>query len=153
MFFVRDMLRIRIPKVCFYFFPWNGIPSIFLLCGMVRNGIPRDCFYFCSMVRNSKHSAERFGTEFREFYVPQYNRNSAGTKPIVPSIPSTAEYFFCRKLPTLAQRRAPEPKQVMGNRWSPRPYAHCCRRSANCTFRMEYKYKRPASFCVKVNFS
>jgi hypothetical protein len=66
-------------------------------------------------------SAERFGTEFREFSVPWSSRNSAGTnllfrgtarippeqtccsaeqpefrrnKPVVPSIPSSAELFF-----------------------------------------------------------
>jgi hypothetical protein len=49
-----------------------------------------------------------------------------------------------------AQRRASEPEQVTGNRWSPRPYAHCCRGSADCTCRMEYKYKSPTSVCVKV---
>ncbi len=43
---------------------------------MIRNGIPR---VFCS--------AEQ----------PEFRRN----KPIVPSIPSSAEQFFCRKLPTL----------------------------------------------------
>ncbi len=58
------------------FVPWYRIPSIFLLCGTVRNGIPR---IFCS--------AEQ----------PEFRRN----KPIVPSIPSSAEYFFCRKLPIL----------------------------------------------------
>jgi hypothetical protein len=26
-----DMLRSRIPRVCFYFFSRNGIPSVFLL--------------------------------------------------------------------------------------------------------------------------
>ncbi len=40
--FVRGMLRNRIPRVCFYFFPRNVIPSIF-------------------------SSAERFGMEFWEF--------------------------------------------------------------------------------------
>jgi hypothetical protein len=43
---------------------------------MVRNGIPR-------VLR----SAEQ----------PEFRRN----KPIIPSIPSSAESFFCRKLPTL----------------------------------------------------
>ncbi len=37
------------------FVPRYGIPSIFLLRGKVRNGIPRVCFYFCSMVWNSEH--------------------------------------------------------------------------------------------------
>ncbi len=48
------------------FVPWYRIPSIFLLCGIVRNGIPR---IFCS--------AEQ----------PEFRRN----KPIVPSIPSSTE--------------------------------------------------------------
>jgi hypothetical protein len=64
------------------FVPWYRIPSIFLLCGTVRNGIPR---VFCS--------AEQ----------PTFRRN----KPIVPSIPSSAEYFFCCKLPTLSRSEEP----------------------------------------------
>jgi hypothetical protein len=46
------------------FFPRNGIPSIYLLCGTVWNGIPR---VFCS--------AEWFRMEFQEFasiFVPWY---------------------------------------------------------------------------------
>jgi hypothetical protein len=58
------------------FVSWYRIPSIFLLCGMVQNGIPR---VFCS-------------SEQPEFF---------GNKPIVPSIPSSGEYFFWRKLQTL----------------------------------------------------
>ncbi len=38
--FVRDKLRNGIARVCFYFFPRNGILSIFFFCGTVRNGIP-----------------------------------------------------------------------------------------------------------------
>jgi hypothetical protein len=117
LFFVRDMLRNGIPRVYPIFFPRNGIPSIFLLCGTVQNGIPR---VFCS--------AEWFRGEFREFastFVPWYRIPSilllCGTvrngiprvlcsaeqpefrrnKPIVTSIPSSEENFFCRKLPTL----------------------------------------------------
>ncbi len=44
--------------------------------------------------------AEGFGTEFRGFLF----RGTAGIpseKPFVPSIPSSAELFFCRKFPTL----------------------------------------------------
>jgi hypothetical protein len=48
------------------FVPWYRIPSIFLFCGTVRNGIPR---IFCS--------AEQ----------PEFLQN----RPIVPSIPSSAE--------------------------------------------------------------
>ncbi len=91
------------------FAPRNGIPSCFFFHGMVRNRIPSVCFYFCSMERNSElfsllwngsewnsdslllflfhgtefraflSSAERFGTEVREFSVPRNSRNSAGT--------------------------------------------------------------------------
>jgi hypothetical protein len=96
------MVRNRIPSVCFYccsternselfslprfrielreftsiFVPWYGIPGIFLLCRTVRNGIPR---VFCS--------AEQ----------PESRRN----KPIVPSIPSLWNNYFCQKWPTL----------------------------------------------------
>ncbi len=48
------------------FVPWYRIPSFFLLRGMIRNGIPR---VFCS--------AEQ----------PEFRQN----KPVVPSIPSSAE--------------------------------------------------------------
>jgi hypothetical protein len=48
------------------FVPWYRIPIIFLLCGTVRNGIPRI---------------------FRSAEQPEFRRN----KPIVPSIPSSAE--------------------------------------------------------------
>jgi hypothetical protein len=83
------------------FFPRNGIPSIFLLCGTVRNGIPR---VFCSAdwftgsdwnseslllflfhgteFREFFSSAERFGTEFREFSVPRNSWHSAGTNQL-----------------------------------------------------------------------
>jgi hypothetical protein len=119
------MLRNGIPRVCFYFFPRNGIPSIFLLCGAVRNGTSR---VFCSV--------EWFRTKFREFSsicVPWYRIPSilllCGTvrngiprvlcsaerpefrrnKPIVPSIPSSAEYFFfvgnCQPLQVLYRKR------------------------------------------------
>jgi hypothetical protein len=60
------------------FVPRNGIPSCYLFRGKVRNGIPRG---FCS--------AEQ----------PEFRRKS----PFVPSIPSSAELFFCRKFPTLAE--------------------------------------------------
>jgi hypothetical protein len=108
----------------------NGIPSGFLFRGMVRNGIPRVCYYFCFTEWNSElfslpckcsernsasmllflihgtefrvvfSSAEGFGTEFREFLF----RGTAGIPSeitFVPSIPSSAELFFCRKFPTL----------------------------------------------------
>jgi hypothetical protein len=57
------------------FVPWYRIPSIFLLCGMVRNRIPRVCF-FCSMVQNSEpFSPLRNGSE-------QNSANCPGSTPI-----------------------------------------------------------------------
>jgi hypothetical protein len=47
--FVRTS-KVGIPRVCF-FCSRNGIPSIFLFRGMVRNGIPRVCFYFFPLYR------------------------------------------------------------------------------------------------------
>ncbi len=88
--FVPDMLR-------------NGIPGWFLLRGMVCNGIPRVRFYFCSTVQNSQlfllFGMIRNGIPrvFCFAEQPEFRRN----KPIVSSIPSSAEEFFCRKLPTL----------------------------------------------------
>jgi hypothetical protein len=95
---LRDMLRNRIPRVCFYFFPRNGIPRIFLLCGTVWNGIPRVFVPRNGSDLNSESlllflfhgtefraffsSVERFGTEFREFSVPRNSRNSAGTNQL-----------------------------------------------------------------------
>jgi hypothetical protein len=58
------------------FVPRYRIPSIFLLWGTVRNRIPR---VYCS--------AEQ----------PEFCRN----KPNVPSVSSSADYFFCQKLPTI----------------------------------------------------
>jgi hypothetical protein len=108
------MLRNGIPRVCFYFFPQNGIPSIFfssaernsesfLFRGMILNGIPRVCFNFCSMVQNSEHSSplrnvsERHSESFlfRETAgIPQEQTNC--------SIYSVFRgIIFCRKLPTL----------------------------------------------------
>ena len=56
------------------FVPQNGSPSCFLFRRMVQNGITRACFYFWPFFS----SAERFGTELREFSVPRNSRNSAG---------------------------------------------------------------------------
>ncbi len=97
--FVRGMLR-------------NVIPSFCLFRGMDRNRIPNVCLNFCSTERNSElfsllrngsewnskcllltlfhgtefrsffSSAERFGTEFREFSFPRNNRNSVGTNQL-----------------------------------------------------------------------
>jgi hypothetical protein len=93
------MLRNGIPRVCFYFFSMernsehfcplrNGSErnsESFLFRGMVQSEIPRVCFCFCSIVQNWGaffSSAERFGTEFREFYVSRNGRNSAGTNQL-----------------------------------------------------------------------
>ncbi len=51
----RQMHRNGIPRVCFYFFIRNGIPSCFLFRGMVRKEIPRVCSYFFYTERNSEH--------------------------------------------------------------------------------------------------
>jgi len=91
--FFQDMLQNKIPRVCFYFFLWNGIPSIFLLCRTIWNGIPRVFYSPDGSEWNSESlllfffngtefraffsSAEWFTTEFREFSVPQNSRNSA----------------------------------------------------------------------------
>jgi hypothetical protein len=75
----------------------------FLFRGMVQNEITRVCFYFCSMVQNSEHfsplwnGSDGIPRVFCSAEQPEFRRY----KPIVPSFPSSAEYFFCRKLPTL----------------------------------------------------
>ncbi len=59
----------------------NGIPSCFLFRGMVRNEISRVLLQFCSTVYNSKRFSlprNGFGTEFRDFCIPQNSRNSVG---------------------------------------------------------------------------
>jgi hypothetical protein len=61
-------------KFAYFFVPRNGIPIFILFCGRVRNGIPR---VFCSKGNNW---------------------NFVGIT-IFPSIPSSAELFFCRKIP------------------------------------------------------
>ncbi len=88
------------------------IQSCCLFRGMVRNRIPSVCLYFCSTEQNSElfslprngsqwnserlllilfygtefraffSSADRFGTELREFSVPRNSRNSAGTNQL-----------------------------------------------------------------------
>ncbi len=65
-FFSTEWLETEFREFASIFVPRYRIPSFFLLCGMIRNGIPR---VFCS--------AEQ----------PEFRRN----KPIVPSIPSSAE--------------------------------------------------------------
>ncbi len=106
--FVRDSLG----EFASSFVPRNGIPSCFLLSGMFRNRIPSVCFYFCSTEWNTElfslpqnssewnpaslllflfrgtefrvffSSAERFGTEFKEFSFARNSRNSARTNQL-----------------------------------------------------------------------
>ncbi len=110
MFLSETCFGMKFREFASIFFPRNGFPRIFLLCGTVRKGIPRA---FCS--------AEWFRTTFRDFasiFVPWFRIPSIfllyGTvrngiprvfcsaeqpefrqnKPIVPSFPSSAEYFF-----------------------------------------------------------
>jgi hypothetical protein len=71
-----EWFRMEFPECAFIFVPRYRIPSISLLCRKVWNRSPR---VFCS--------AEQ----------PEFRRN----KSIVLSIPSSAEFFFCRKFPTL----------------------------------------------------
>jgi hypothetical protein len=65
-FLFRGMVQNEIPRVCFYFCSMVQIPSIFLLCVTVRNGILR---VFCSVEQ------------------PEFCRNQKN----VSSIPSSAE--------------------------------------------------------------
>ncbi len=48
LFLFCGMVRNEIPSVCFNFVPRYGIPSCFFFRGMVQNRIPRVCFYLCS---------------------------------------------------------------------------------------------------------
>jgi hypothetical protein len=75
--FVQDMLRNRIPGVCFYVFSteWNTEhfsplrngsernSESFLFRGLVQKRIPRVCFDFCSVVESSEHSSLQNGSE------------------------------------------------------------------------------------------
>ncbi len=74
----RRMVRNRIKfwSLASNFVPWYRIPSIFLLCGMVRNGIPR---IFCS-------------AEHPEL---SWNKTNCSVYSVFRGI------IFCRKLPTL----------------------------------------------------
>jgi hypothetical protein len=99
--FVRKKLRNKIPKVCFYFcsMKWNS--ELFSLLGSGSERNIESLLLLCSGTefRAFFYSAERFGTEFREFSVPRNSRNSVGTKPFVSSV--FPKLFFCRKLPAL----------------------------------------------------
>jgi hypothetical protein len=59
-----DWFRMEFREFASIFVTWNGIPSISLFRGMIRNGIPRVCLNFCSTVQNSEHfSLPRNGSE------------------------------------------------------------------------------------------
>ncbi len=81
----------------------NGIPSDFLFRLRVWNEIPRVCCYFYSTERNSelfslpRKGSERNSERFCSAEQPEFRRK----EPFVPSIPPSAELFFCRKFPTL----------------------------------------------------
>jgi hypothetical protein len=88
---VREPLGAEFREFAFIFVPRNGIPICFLFRAMSHNGIPRltslfvpqyripSIFLLCGMVR----------IEFREISVPRNSRN----KPTVLSIPSSAEFL------------------------------------------------------------
>ncbi len=131
-FLFRGMVRKGIPTVCFYIFsteqnselfsltlkdsegnsesmllflyPRKGIPSCFLFRWSVLKGIPRVRFYFCSTERNSElFSLLRKGSERNsEVFCSVEQLEFRRKYPFVPSIPSSAELFFCRKFPTLS---------------------------------------------------
>ncbi len=77
--------------------------QINVIRGRVRKGIPRFCYYFFSTERNSemfslpRKDSERNSEVLCSAEQPEFRRK----EPFVPSIPSSAELFFCRKFPTL----------------------------------------------------
>ena len=83
--------------------PWNGIHSCFLFRWRVWKAFLRVCLYICSTERNSelfslpRKGSERNSESFCSGEQPEFRRKL----PFVPSIPSSAELFFCRKFPTL----------------------------------------------------
>jgi hypothetical protein len=116
------MLWNKIPKVYLYFDPKNGIPSCFLFREMLRNNISKFLFYLCVAVRNSEQFfLPRNGSEFNSesFCVPRIILNSVKNNhlSICSSIPSSAEQFFCRKLPALLR-----PSSIINIRIQPSIY-------------------------------
>ncbi len=85
-------------EFAYIFYPWNGLSSIFLLCGTIRNGIREFSVIWNGSEWNSESlllflfhdtvfwaffsSAEQFGTEFRGIFVPRNGQNSAGTNQL-----------------------------------------------------------------------
>ncbi len=66
-FLLCGMVLIRIPSVCFYFCSteWNSELFSLPLRGMVQNKITKVFFYFCSTVQNSEHFSHLWnGTEW-----------------------------------------------------------------------------------------
>ncbi len=108
----RNWFRTELREFAFIFDARNGILSIFLFHGTVRNRIPRNCFFFRCTAQNFEHfSLPRNGLE----------RNSEtylfhGTARIPPeqtncSVYSVFLWIFCRTLPTLI---VPVPWQPIG---------------------------------------
>jgi len=106
------MLWNGIPRVCFDFFPRNGITSIFplrnvsernpesfLFRGMVQSGIPRVCFYFCFMVQDSEHSSPLWRNGIPRILCSAEQPEFRRSKPIY--FVFRGILFFCQKLPTL----------------------------------------------------
>ncbi len=77
----------------------TGIPSCVLFRRRVRNRIMGVSFYF--LFHGTEFlvvfsSAEGFGTEFREFSVPQNNRNSVGNNHLFRLFRLPRSYYFVR---------------------------------------------------------
>jgi hypothetical protein len=89
-FFLPTMVRNGIPKFSFLKIVRKGIPRFYNL-KMVRNGIPR-FFLFQEMVRNG---IPRFFSSAKQ---AEYRRNSR----LFRLVSYSTEYFFCRKMTTLA---------------------------------------------------
>jgi hypothetical protein len=111
-FLFRRMVRNGVPRVCFYvcsmrngirvvfsssewfrtesqefasmFVPWDGIPSCFLFCIMVQNGIPRVFFFFVSWYRIPSIFIfhELVGNGIPRVSFPRKSRNLAGTNQL-----------------------------------------------------------------------
>ncbi len=91
--FVSEMLRNWIPRDLLLFFYTERNSELLFFPRNVSEQNSESLFLFFARLQNSEHfpSAEGFGTEFREFSVPQNSQNSARNKLFVPSILSSAE--------------------------------------------------------------
>jgi hypothetical protein len=89
----REMVRNRIPRVCFYFCSTERNSEFFLFRWRAGKGIPRVClnrmefWVVCS-------SAEGFGTEFRGLSVLRNSRNSVGNIHLFRLFRLPRNYFF-----------------------------------------------------------